>query len=242
MNRIQIMSYAGVLACMVLMCASFTCSIITSLTPSRFTFFFDPLISPAFHKQIMKSAHEFYHSQEKNRWSEILNQQFPFIKKITAKKTKPCTILISIEADRPWLLANENAVLTLSGVLVGRDAYASHYLDMPTIQINIASNRLEQFCIRWLEQIPKDFVNSHIISIENSGSIIIQDRLKQQIPIRMNAKQKIDQAMIEQCADAQQKLISYKKIKKIIPTAWVADFRFCKQIVLYQAKGREDKA
>lgn len=241
MNRQKVILYLGIGGCAALICASLTFCVISALTPNSFTFCVDPLITHETEQAIIKTAHYLYNTKSEKPWHVQLKETYPIIKSISWKKTKSHSLLVNIKIDAPWLLANDNLVLTERGALVSRSLYAAHYTQLSRVTIKSSANYLEPYCMSWLEQFPPSFFATHAITIENAGSIIVQDLAKKLFPIRLRAEQKIDESVIDQCCDAQKKLVEQKKLKKIIPTAWLADIRFNKQIIVYQAKGREER-
>ncbi|MBI2774416.1 hypothetical protein HYX58_00190 [Candidatus Dependentiae bacterium] len=241
MNRQKAILYLGITGCAALICASFTFCIISTLTPDAFTFCVDPLVTQETEQAIIKTAHYLYKTKNETPWHTQLKEAYPIIKSISWKKTKSKSLLVTIRIDAPWLLANDNLVLTERGALVSRSLYGAHYMQLPRVIIKSPANYLEPYCMSWLEQFPSSFFATHAITIENAGSIIVHDLAKKLFPIRLRAEQKIDESVLDQCSDAQKKLVEQKKLKKIIPTAWLADIRFHKQIIVYQAKGREER-
>lgn len=237
----KVIVYLGITGCAALICASIIFCIISTLTPSAFTFYVDPLVTHETEQAIIKTAHYLYKTKNETPWHDQLKKVYPIIKSISWKKMKSHSLLVHIRIDAPWLLANDNLVLTERGALVSRALYGAHYIQLPRVTIKSSARYLEPDCMSWLERLPRSFFATHAVTIENAGSIIVQDLAKKLFPIRMRAEQKIDESVIDQCCDAQKKLVEQKKLKKIIPTAWLADIRFHKQIIVYQANGREER-
>jgi hypothetical protein len=210
------------------------------ITPTQLMFCIDPMVAPATCQLFVNTARSAHQKIQHEPWYFSLKRQFPFISQVMCARYKPHVLHIAMHIDPPFFLVNEDKVITRCGYIVPRSHFQKEYLALPLIKIaQPLQEKLDRPCLQWLEKVPQKMLQLYEITIENSTSILVSDRLKMCMTIKMDSQQLLDQAIINRCVKMQAQLNEQKKFKKTSPAAWIADVRFHKQIVIYQ-KGRKE--
>lgn len=222
-------------------CAALTITVLciaSLLTPTQLSISIDPMVTPSTAQLLINTARNAYQKIQHEPWHFSLKRQFPFINEIICSRYKPHTLSITMHIDSPFFLVNDEKVLTRRGFITPRAHYEKQYLTLPEIKI-VQPEEFDHICLQWLEKVPQKMLQLYEITIENRTSILVSDRLKTCMTIKMDTNQLLDQAIINRCVNMQAHLNEQKKFKKTSPAAWIADVRFHKQIVIYQ-KGRKE--
>ncbi|OQA36290.1 MAG: hypothetical protein BWY54_00100 [Candidatus Dependentiae bacterium ADurb.Bin331] len=223
-------------------CATLTITLLciaSLLTPTQLTFSIDPCVTPATSQLLITTARSAHQKIQHEPWYFSLKRQFPFINEIICSRYKPHQLYVNIHIDLPYFLVNDERVLTRRGCIASCSFFEKQYLTLPGINIIQPKQELDHRCLQWLQRVPQKMFQLYEITIENRTSILVSDRMKTCMTIKMDSNQLLDQAIINRCIKMQAQLTEQKKFKKTSPAAWIADVRFNKQIVIYQ-KGRKE--